>query len=201
MTYEPPSYIIWLYVNKQGKHTDTDITSPDAMKLSVGYKIFQSFMRNYTGHGWEGSNYNGDLSTKEIAALLRKQFKSRYPGWKISVRYESYSYSSAILVRITGLPEGVELLTEQYKKYLRSGAYQNTSYENWCRNEIVECEGVYTAQVSTVLEEMTRFARSYKYDDSDGQIDYFDTNFYCIPEVDYELKWEEQEKVKALQVK
>jgi len=34
---------------------------------------------NYTGHGWEGDRYDSNLSLKEIAKILRTEFKAEFP--------------------------------------------------------------------------------------------------------------------------
>ena len=40
----------------------------------------------YTMNGWKGSNYNIDLSLKEIAKIVRTYIKEKYPTYKFSVR-------------------------------------------------------------------------------------------------------------------
>ena len=36
-------------------------------------------MRNYTGYGWEGENYSENLSTKDIAKIIRQRLKKEFP--------------------------------------------------------------------------------------------------------------------------
>ena len=40
----------------------------------------------YTMNGWEGSRYDGNLSLKEIAKIVRAYVKEKYPLYKFSVR-------------------------------------------------------------------------------------------------------------------
>ena len=40
----------------------------------------------YTANGWEGKNYDRNLTTQEIAKRVREYAKKNWPGWKFSIR-------------------------------------------------------------------------------------------------------------------
>lgn len=42
-------------------------------------------MKNYTGQGWEGGNYSRGMGITDIAKVIRKQLKKKYPACKFSV--------------------------------------------------------------------------------------------------------------------
>lgn len=57
----------------------------------------------YTSNGWKGEKYETtkDLSTTEIAKLIRKEIKECFPNIKVSVRTQYFSGGSSIDVYIT----------------------------------------------------------------------------------------------------
>ena len=126
--------------------------------------------RNYTGYGWEGEKFNNDLTTTEIAKLLRTQIRKTeaFKEFKISVRSEYFSMGSAINVTITQIPDGFIIKNKNY-----NGANMNISRRTDNANALIG-----------ILETM---GNKYKRDDSDGQIDYFDTNFYLHVSYDYRI--------------
>lgn len=58
--------------------------------------------RFYTEFGWEGSRYDGNLTTKDIAARVRAYVKEKYPTCKFSVRA---SGASRLTVDLKEFPE------------------------------------------------------------------------------------------------
>lgn len=39
----------------------------------------------YTQHGWKGSNYNSNLTTKDIAAIVRDYVRKAHPDYRFSI--------------------------------------------------------------------------------------------------------------------
>lgn len=58
----------------------------------------------YTDYGWAGSNYNGNLSLKEIAKIVRTYIKEKYPLYKFSVRTSYASMCQELHVDILESP-------------------------------------------------------------------------------------------------
>lgn len=142
------------------------------------------YRRNfYTANGWEGSRYDCKLSTKDIAARVREYVKIQWPGWKFSVRCKYASMCSEILVYLKGGPVPNPLS----EKATTAGYYNpQISYmtkEDDRLNELV----------NVVMLDVNAYIDSFRYDDSDGMIDYFDTNFYKFVEV-RSSDWEEIHK-------
>lgn len=124
------------------------------------------YRRNfYTANGWEGSRYDNNLSTKDVAAMVREYVKMQWPQYKFSIRTQYYSGGSAIHLTLVSGPE----------KAFKDGATR--TYISTMRN-VEGFEKDLTEIVFHVMSDVCDFMQSYNYDDSDGMIDYFDTNFY-----------------------
>lgn len=119
----------------------------------------------YTANGWEGSRYDHNLSTKDVAARVREYVKMQWPQYKFSIRTQYYSGGSAIHLTLVSGPE----------KAFKDGATR--TYISTMRN-VEGFEKDLTEIVFHVISDVCDFMQSYNYDDSDGMIDYFDTNFY-----------------------
>lgn len=150
----------------------------------------------YTQNGWKGSNFSWDLTTKEIAERVRAYAKAAYPSWKFSVRIETFAGGSSISVRLTEAPAeildraAIDRLAEHEESVWGDG-YGRTEARRWRRmaeEGLCSDLNVYglertakpylTARAWQVISDVDRFVKSYRFDDSDGMIDYFHTNFY-----------------------
>lgn len=135
-------------------------------------------MSFYTANGWAGSNYDSKLSTKEIAAKVRFYAKKNFPGFKFSVRSEWSMYAVSMAVELKSGPcvpfvEGSRSAERGYMSTM-------SSVKAW-KDEL-------TPEVFKVLDAVTTYASSFRYNDSDGMQDYFDTNFYLSIKVSDEYK-------------
>lgn len=125
-------------------------------------------MSFYTANGWAGSNYDSKLSTKEIAAKVRAYAKKNFPGFKFSVRSEWSLYTDSMYIELKSGPcvpfiEGSRSAERGYMSTM-------STVKGW-ENEL-------TPEMFKVLDAVTTYASSFRYDDSDGMQDYYDTNFY-----------------------
>lgn len=120
---------------------------------------------NYTGSAWAGANFEKDLDTTEIAKRIRKKIKetgwTSKNGFKISVTSKYFSGGSSIDITIKELPFEV---------------YTNDT----------EC-GDWTNQTKFIVSSLKKLMTSYRYQDFDGMIDYFCTNFYGRVSLDCRL--------------
>ena len=191
----------------------------DAEKLTAEEKTETAATvtkRFYTANGWAGSNYNGSLSLKEIAAIVRAYVKEKYPTCKFSVRTSYASMCQELHVSIKEFPAqmwktGEDLkrdgLTEhiicddgyEYDTYkqeindlmrkMSGNGYFNRS--SWTEEEFISDYdemltkttnygffAVPTEYFKSVVDDVDALVNSYNYEDCDGQIDYFDVNFY-----------------------
>lgn len=135
-------------------------------------------MNFYTANGWAGSNYDSKLSTKEIAAKVRSYAKKNFPDFKFSVRSEWSMYTDSMYIE---LKEGTCIPFVEGSRSAERG-YMSTmsSVKGW--------EDELTPEMFRVLDAVTTYASSFRYDDSDGMQDYFDTNFYLKIKVSDEYK-------------
>lgn len=135
-------------------------------------------MNFYTQNGWAGSNYDSKLSTKEIAAKVRSYAKKNFPGFKFSVRSEWSMYTDSMYIELKSGP------CVPFVAGSRSAdrGYMSTmsTVKGW-ENEL-------TPEMFKVLDAVTTYANSFRYDDSDGMQDYYDTNFYLKIKVSDEYK-------------
>lgn len=118
----------------------------------------------YTQNGWAGKNYKCGRTTKEIAQIIRTYLKEAYSDCKWSVRYSSYSGGSSIHVSLMEAPYCV--FKDENKTHGSINHYHFDRDEN------------YIPKAHAMLKDVLAFIESYHYDDSDGMIDYFCTNFY-----------------------
>lgn len=125
-------------------------------------------MSFYTANGWAGSNYDSKLSTKEIAAKVRSYAKKNFPEFKFSVRSEWSMYTDSMYIELKSGPcvpfvEGSRSAERGYMSTM-------SNVKAW-KDEL-------TPEVFAALNSVSNYASSFRYDDSDGMQDYFDTNFY-----------------------
>lgn len=135
-------------------------------------------MNFYTANGWAGSNYDSNLSTKEIAAKVRAFAKKNFPDFKFSVRSEWSMYTDSMYVE---LKEGTCIPFVEGSRSADRG-YMSTM------NTVKGWEDELTPEMFEVLDAVTTYASSFRYDDSDGMQDYYDTNFYLKIKVSDEYK-------------
>ena len=152
-------------------------------------------IHNYTGNGWQGSKYDGSMSTKDIAAAIRKDLKAAYPGVKFSVRCKHASMCHEIIV--SAISGGIRKATtaatleeleaiggDPTEKYFVNGYMCNYFYNYALYRETTEEEkAAYLAEIpndefKAMQEGVKAIVNAYNYNDSDGMIDYFDVNFY-----------------------
>lgn len=125
-------------------------------------------MNFYTANGWAGSNYDSKLSTKEIAARVRAFAKKNFPGFKFSIRTEWSMYTDSMYIE---LKAGTCIPFIEGSRSAERGYMSTMSTVKGWENEL-------TPEMFKVLDAVTTYASSFRYDDSDGMQDYFDTNFY-----------------------
>lgn len=135
-------------------------------------------MNFYTQNGWAGSNYDSKLSTKEISAKVRSYAKKNFPEFKFSVRSEWSMYTDSMYIELKSGPcvpfvEGSRSAERGYMSTM-------SSVKAW--------EDELTPKVFAALNAVSNYASSFRYNDSDGMQDYFDTNFYIHIEVSDEYQ-------------
>ena len=135
-------------------------------------------MNFYTATGWAGSNYDSKLSTKEISSKVRSYAKKNFPEFKFSVRSEWSMSTDSMYIELKSGPcvpfvEGSRSAERGYMSTM-------STVKGW-ENEL-------TPEMFKVLDSVTTYASSFRYNDSDGMQDYFDTNFYIHIEVSDEYK-------------
>lgn len=135
-------------------------------------------MNFYTQNGWAGSNYDSKLSTKEITAKVRSYAKKNFPGFKFSVRSEWSMYTDSMYIE---LKEGTCIPFAEGSRSAERGYMSTMSTVKGWENEL-------TPEMFKVLDAVTTYANSFRYDDSDGMQDYYDTNFYLKIKVSDEYK-------------
>ena len=135
-------------------------------------------MSFYTANGWAGSNYDSKLSTKEIAAKVRAYAKKNFPGFKFSVRSEWSMYADSM---------AVELKAGPCVPFIEGSRSEERGYMSTMSN-VKAWKDELTPEVFAALNAVSNYASSFRYDDSDGMQDYFDTNFYLSIKVSDEYK-------------
>ncbi|WP_294215585.1 LPD29 domain-containing protein [Pseudobutyrivibrio sp.] len=156
----------------------------------------------YTQFGWAGSRYDGNLTLKEIAKIVRNYVKEQYPTCKFSVRTKYASMCQELIVDLKEFPsqmfktgedlknEGIDYNCDSVRQCMRRmEANDLWSLTCWDDDDFVkaydkalevnaEFYGIMTDYFKSVVDDVNTFVNSYNYDDSDSMTDYFDVNFY-----------------------
>lgn len=148
----------------------------------------------YTRNGWVGENFDWNLDIKEIAKIARKYIKDNYKDLKASVRIRRNNYFKALDIEIDAntieLAKTEEDLMNEFNQTQSMRIIMNNvnqlSPEEYKKrieellNDKIKLKGyrLYSMKTHQTLLDIKKFINSYNYDDSDGMIDYFDTNFY-----------------------
>lgn len=135
----------------------------------------------YTQYGWAGERYDSHLTTKDIAQKVREYVKEQWPQWKFHVKRETYSGGATIYLHLAGGPCPCPVISDD-KYDLKWGV--NVSYR-FTMSPLV------TELANEVMLDAMMYLNSYRYDDSDGMIDYFSTNFYTDCKVCGNEEWTE----------
>lgn len=125
-------------------------------------------MKFYNANGWAGTNYDSKLSTKEIAAKVRSYANKNFPGFKFSIRTEWSMYADSLYI---------ELKSGPCVPFVEGSRSAERGYMSTC-SSVEPYKNELTPEVFKVLDAVTTYASSFRYDDSDGMQDYYDTNFY-----------------------
>lgn len=141
---------------------------------------------NYTGNGWEGKNYTYAKSTKECAAEIRQTVRKLWPtkeGYRIGVKYNSYSMGSSIDITIKAAP--FRIFRPEYTALYKAENWQEIRRLQDERRDWQSVE--HTNEAIKLKDELTKLGNGFRMDDSDGMIDYFHTNFYLHVGYHWEL--------------
>lgn len=157
---------------------------------------------NYTQHAWEGNRYrkNEGLYGASLAKAIRQELKEKLPQCKFSVTKETYSGGQAINVALMEAnfnpfnelnEKTIEKIEENCRRafgeYYEDRIEQSIeNYKNTTTVKMYEQLNHYsvsddfhlTEEAKSVINKALQIINSYNFDDSDGQIDYFHTNFY-----------------------
>lgn len=139
-----------------------NILSRSEVVTETAYQTRSEF---YTQNGWKGENYSSDLFTTDIAKLVRKYVKIAFPKCKFSVTSD-YNQISVSLMKADFNP-----FAGESKTYAQINHYFINESER------------FTPYAKRMFSMILNFMNSYRYDDSDSSIDYFNTNFYIHMEI------------------
>jgi len=139
--------------------------------------------KGYTSHAWQGNNYKSDLRLKDIAKIIKQELKKEFPSCVFSLVCQLYSGGQSLSINL--MKADFEVFNKTYTQDKNGNIYDKRSYEYAQLNHytVMEidgyCNGMYlTKEAQQVLKRAVDLSNSFNFDDSDGQIDYFHTNFY-----------------------
>jgi len=143
-------------------------------------------MKFYTKHGWKGDNYERGRDITDIAKLIRTELKSRFPKCRFGVRIQRYAGGQSLTVHLMSAPFEAFAPDNEYSTGRGSqlNGYQLKKDYPGTAEKAGYCNGsVLTREAWEAMQYAVRYVNSYRYDDSDGMIDYFSTNFYTHYEI------------------
>ena len=128
----------------------------------------------YTQNGWKGEKYEQtkDLPLKEIAKMIKKEIKEKYPNLKFSVRSRRFAGGEAIDITIKDF--GFNPINPNYNSN-KPPIFDNHRYNERARK---------------IMNDIEKIGNQYRFDDCDGMIDYFRVNFWFNVYIDW--KYEEK---------
>lgn len=129
-----------------------------------------------------GSKYDRNLTTTQIAKLLREGIKDaikkgRLPKGKYSVRTEYFSMGSSIDVTI----KDIEIPFLNPERVLHGEGRHDEPRRS-----------IYSVEGAQVLDTLKSLAWQWNHDGSDTMTDYFDVNFYFNAKFDWEMEQRER---------
>ena len=153
----------------------------------------------YTENGWQGERYDRNLTTKDIAKLIREYVKNAYPTYRFSITSNIRHITVSLIEHPVALTNRELLLNYYYtsvysrpvyipsKGYINANDTNEADREEWinyqietagCKKNFLESDTWLNPIVFAVLQDVQDFMNSYNYDDSDSMTDYFNQNFY-----------------------
>lgn len=162
-------------------------TEPNSQTASESSETAYKFKREfYTSNGWQGSRYDHNLNTKDIAKLVKTFCKTVYPTCKFSITSDYHS------INIYLMEANFEVFANESDKYTRyDDGTKLTANMQLNQFSILENKKL-TERAKTMFYNIHEYLKSYNYDNSDAMTDYFDTNFYEHLEIG---KWDRPFKV------
>ena len=155
----------------------------------------ETTIANYTGHGWQGSDTK-HLYGKNLTSTIREKIKKAFPTCKFSITVQTYSGGQSVKIALMSAPfnpfndftedmterkmrafpfltreEAREQVMNNYNEIVNDGHHDVNNY-------YIKDDLLMTEKAKEVMTKVGGIAQGFNYDDSDGQIDYFDTNFY-----------------------
>jgi hypothetical protein len=128
-----------------------------------------------------GSKYDRNLSTTEIAKLVRADIKSAIksgslPNMKVSVRSEYYSMGTSLYVKVKEII-GRDLDIYNAERLLSDSKNEPNFGVPWMSDE-----------ARAILNTLEGIVGAYNHDGSDLQTDHFDVKFYAHVDFHYEFE-------------
>ncbi|WP_299201859.1 SNF2-related protein [uncultured Amphritea sp.] len=138
------------------------------------------------------SGPDGDklYDTKEIAKRIRAAIKEGKASGQlpkdltVSVRKTSHN---SIDITVTEIPADMRLHRPEYIQWRLDNPHETLAY----------APTMYTDEHRALLAWLKAHANAYNYNDSDSQVDHFDTNFYLSVDTDYDLRNADRKIVEA----
>lgn len=159
----------------------------------------------YTQMYTEGKKYqdNKNLTTTEIAKLVRKEVRAKYPkkqGYSISVTCDYFSMGSSIDISIKDVP--FQAFNEEYAKYYIAKDWnsiseqftnpQKRSHEPNTNGSINHWDfynkQIRTPEMDALTDDLKHIVEQYNFSDCDGMIDYFHVNYWADVSIHWEYK-------------
>lgn len=150
-----------------------------------------AYTQNYT----EGKKYQDykNLSTTEVAKLVRKEIREKYPakkGWRISVTRDYFSMGSSIDISVKDAP--IQLYNKEFASMAQAGKWEEIRNRQYPSVHPDDSLKEMTPEGELLLDTLKRIAEQYNYNDCDGMIDYFNVNFW----VNVGVHWEERDRLR-----
>ena len=132
-----------------------------SIKENIHESARETISEFYTQNGWKGDNYSSSLSNTDIAKRIREFLKKAFPKCRFSVTSNIYEID-------------VYLMKGDFNPFAETYDKKHISVNHY----YIDDNNEITDYAKSMFKIINRFICSYRYDDSDSSIDYFNTNFY-----------------------
>ena len=195
LTKQEGSYLINIlkkYSKPQNKNSKTS-----ARKQKTQHEPIKTGTKEYEGHkstphSWQGVNYSRDLTTKDIAKIIRQELKYLYPQNKYSIRTE-YNHIYVSLMESNKTPFENEnninwdIVSHRYRidygytiEEVKEMYFQNYIDKGHMgvNNYYISDDWRMTPEGREMFQKVADLLTSFNFNDSDSMTDYFHSNFY-----------------------
>lgn len=124
------------------------------------------------------------LDVKEIAKLLRADYKSAFPDMKISVRISRYSMGQSITAQVKQIPRKYLLNWDEIEQHIICSNNYDEDNMDYFKEKYDNNENCIAFMKDAIYEQLQDIHNKYNCGEVEYYTDYYHTNYYGRCDVD-----------------